>query len=226
MGLSDTPQMLRGYQDDPKRVFYSDIEKALMREVTIVGGYGVLPPGTVLAEISESTNRVSRVVPYALEDPSDDDYTFYGAKILADGADDTSVYVTQDDSYKFAVGDHLLAVDSDTTPEDLGAITAIDRTTYTQMALITVTNSISSSITIAKHGAVAIQTTMATPWTKAVGFLFGGVDTGIGENYAEGGQGVMVLSNAMIYSGMVKNYDSEAQTDLGSSTSGQFIILK
>ena len=229
--LSDTPQVLRGYQDDPKRVFYSDIQIALTREVFIVGGYGVLKPGTVLAEISsESSSRAGQYVPYSFEDPSSDIDNFHGAYLLADGADSTSVYVTQDDSYKFAVGDHLAVADGtyygDSNSDDLGAITAIDRTTYTQMAVITVTNNLVSDFTIAKNAAVYIQTTTSGPYTLAKGFLFGGVDTGIGENYAQGAQSVIVLSNAMLYNGLVFNYDSEAQTDLGSSTSGQFIILK
>ena len=229
MTLSDTPQVLRGYQDDPKRVFYSDIEKALTREVFIPAGYGYLKPGTVLAEItSESTNRPYNYVPYSFEDPSSDINNFHGAYLLENGADSKSVVVTLDDSYKFAVGDHLMAMDSDTngaSAGDLGAITAIDRTTYPNKAVITVSNNLSSDFTTANNGAVAIQTYATAPFTKAVGFLFGGVDTGIGEN-AAGAQGVIVLSNAMLYKGLVFNYDSEVKTDLGNIESGQFIVLK
>lgn len=229
MTLSDTPQVLRGYQDDPKRVFYSDIEKALTREVFIPAGYGYLKPGTVLAEItSESTNRSYNFVPYSFEDPSSDINNFHGAYLLIDGAASTAVHVTLNDSYKFAVGDHLMAMDSDTygaSAVDLGAITAIDRTTYPNKAVITVTNNVTTDITVANNGAVAIQTYATAPFVKAVGFLFGGVDTGIGEN-AAGAQGVIVLSNAMLYKGLVFNYDSEAKTDLGNIESGQFIILK
>lgn len=229
MALSDTPQVLRGYQEDPTRVFFSDIEIALTREVFIPAGYGVLKPGTVLAEItSESTSRPYNYVPYSFEDPSSDINNFHGAYLLEDGAATGVANVTLDDSYKFAVGDHLVAMDSDTnggSAIDLGAIISIDRTTYPNKAVITATNDVTTGITVANNGAIAIQTYATAPFVKAVGFLFGGVDTGTGEN-AAGAQGVIVLSNAMLYKGLVFNYDSEVKTDLGNIETGQFICLK
>jgi len=223
--LSDTPQVLRGYQTDPKRVFYSDINLALKREVFIPAGYGYLEPGTVLAQISESTNRVYQCVPYAFENPSSDTDNFHGAYLLQNGAASAYAYVTLDDSYKFAVGDHIAAVDSDLNPVDVGAITAIDRTTHPNYAVITGTDDVPTGITTAKNGAIFIQTATSSPYTCALGFLFGGVDTGTGED-AAGAQGVIILSNAMLYKGMVFNYDSKVQTDLSSVESGQFIVLK
>lgn len=223
--LSDTPQVLRGYQTDPKRVFYSDINLALKREVFIAAGYGYLPPGTVLAEISSESSRAGQFVPYSFEDPSSDIYNFHGAFLVTDGAANAYAYTTLNDSYKFAVGDHLRAVDSDLSPVDLGVITAIDRTTSTAYAKVTATNNVTTDITIANYGAIAIQTYTSTPYTKAVGFLFGGVETGTGED-AAGAQGVIILSNAMLYKGLVLNYDSEVLTDLGNIESGQFIVLK
>lgn len=228
MNLSDTPQQYRGYQEDPKRIWYSDPNIALTREVTIPAGYGFLPGGTILGEISESTNRAGQYVPYAQEDPSADTDNFFGAYLLADGLASGVCEVTLGESYKFAVGDHLVAMDGNTkggSAIDLGAVVSIDRTTYPNKAIVTVTNNVTTAITVDQSGAIAIQTTTSAPFTKALGMLLGGVDTGIGE-HAKGAQGVIVLSNAMAYKGVIKNYDAEAKTDLGNIETGQFIVLK
>lgn len=222
----DSPYIKRGFQVDSKRLFYSDEKIALKKLTSVVAGYGILEAGTVLGKITESTSRKDMYVPYAIQAPTAGLDFVGGAYLLADGASDTTLLqVTQEDSYKFAVGDHIAAVDSDATPIDCGAIVAIDRTTYSNKATIQIAETSMAAITVAAGGMIFIQTQTTTPFSNAVGILIEGVDTGTGEN-AVGGQGGVVFSNAILYKGLIQNYDSGALTDLGATTDGQYLILK
>lgn len=228
MPLGQTPYMFRGGQDDLKRLFYSDPNKAFARAITIPAGYGVIKAGAIMGIITESTNRVGQYVPYTGLDTVGNvaagiEDLFGAAFMLNDPSTGTSVNVTMDDSYKFAVGDHLVAGDSGLSPTDLGAITAIDRTTYTHMAVISVTNSCGSE-TMANGGLVTIQSATSTPYVCAVGVLKAAVDTGVGEN-AKGGQGVVVIKNAMLYSDNLYNYNADVATDLSGTASTPYLII-
>lgn len=227
MPLGDTPYINRGGQVDYKRLFYSNPNHALTKTVHVPGGFGVLPAGQVMGKVSESTNRLGYYTPYVTEavEPGTGLVWPGLAYLVTDGAASTSAYVTMDDSYKFAIGDHLVGQDSDDTPIDLGAITAIDRTTYTHMALITVTNNVTTALTIAKGACISIQTTTGSPYTKALGILATAIDTGEGEN-AKGGDGVMILKNAMLYKNLLQSYDANALTDLSNSVEdGQYLVM-
>jgi len=227
--LGDTPYVYRGTQEDLKRLFYSDPAQALSKIITIPAGYGVVKAGAVMAIITESTDRVDQYVPYtgidAVGNVAAGIADLFGAALLtSDPSTGTTGYVTLDDSYKFVVGDHLVAGDSDLSPTDLGAITAIDRTTYTHLGVITVTNAFVSE-TMAKGGLITIQSAAATPFVKGVGILKAAVDTGIGEN-AKGGQGVLVIKNAMLYTDSLYNYNADVLTDLsGSVENGPYLVM-
>jgi len=229
MPLGDTPYINRGSQDDLKRLFYSDPNKALSKVITIPAGYGVVKAGAVMGIITESTNRVDYYVPYTGLDAAGNvaagvEDLFGAAFLVSDPSTGTTGYVTMDDSYKFAVGDHLVAGDSDLSNTDLGAITAIDRTTYTHMAAITVTNSFGSE-TIAKGAVITIQSTTDSPYVKAVGILKATVDCGTGEN-AKGAQGVLVIKNAMLYKNCLYNYNADVLADLtGAAENGPYLVL-
>ncbi len=224
--FGDTAYIKRGFQVDPKRLFYSDIKIALKKMVTLVPGYGILEAGTVVAAITESTNRVSQHVPYAIQAPTVGLPFIGGAYLLADGGStDTTIDITLPDSYKFAVGDHIAGVDSDATPIDLAAITAIDRTTYSNKAVLTIAQVDISALTVAAGAMIFIQTQTTTPFVDAVSILTEGVDTGVGSD-AKGGQGAVVISNAMLYKGLIPNYDAGALTDIGAVTDGQYLVLK
>jgi len=229
MPLGDTAYINRGSQEDLKRLFYSDPDKALAKIITIPAGYGVIKAGAVMGIITESTDRVDQYVPYTGLDAVGNvaagvSYLFGAALLVADPSTNTTGYVTMDDSYKFAVGDHLVAGDSDLSPTDLGAITAIDRTTYTHIAGITVTNSFGSE-TIAKGGLVTIQSATASPYVCAKGILKATVDTGTGED-AKGAQGALVIKNAMLYKNCLYNYNADALADLSWATeNGPYLVL-
>ena len=230
----DTPYIVRGGQEDIRRIFYSKPELAMTRSITIPGGFGTLRAGQIMGAISESTSRLGNYVPYAPESPDSPSWIGVApaevpalAFLTTDGASSTSVYVSKAESYRFAVGDHLAAndVNSD-SPVDLGAITAIDRTTYSTIALITVSNSnLTSGYTVAQGGAVYIQTTTATPFTKAAGVLLTAVQTGTGEN-SKGANGVLVFKNAILYKDALTVYHADILDDIsGSAISGNLLIL-
>lgn len=229
MPLGDIPYIYRGSQEDLKRLFYSDPNLALTKVITIPAGYGVIRAGAVMGIITESTNRVDQYVPYTGLDAVGNvaagiAYLFGAAPLVADPSTNTVGYVTMDDSYKFAVGDHLVAGDSDLSNTDLGAITAIDRTTYSHIAAITVTNSFGSE-TIAKGGVITIQTATSSPYVCGKGILMAAVDTGVGEN-AKGGVGVLVIKNAMLYKNSLYNYNADVLTDLsGSVENGPYLVM-
>lgn len=211
MVLGDTPYIFKGGQEDLKRLFYSDPNACFSKAITIPAGYGVIKAGAVMGIITESTNRKGRYIPY---NPVDDNSSFVAALNnvwgLAYLTDDPSTgsdgYVVMEESYKFVVGDHLAAFDSDNVQVDLTDITAIDRTTYSHIAKVTVSGTFSTEL-VSKGAAIGIQTNTATPFVEAKGILMFTVDTGLGEN-AKGGNGVMVLGNAMLYKDNLYNYKS------------------
>jgi len=228
MPLGQTPYVFKGGQEDLKRLFYSDPDKAFARAITIPAGYGIVKAGAVMGIITESTNRVGQHVPYTGLDAAGNvaagiDNLFGAAFLTDDPSTGTDGYVTMEDSYKFAVGDHLVAGDSDLSNTDLGAITAIDRTSYTHIAKITVSNSFGSE-TVAKGAVITIQSATGSPYVAANGILKAAVDAGTGEN-AKGGQGVIIISNAMLYSANLYNWNSDVVTDLGGSDSTPYYIF-
>lgn len=232
MPLGDTPYIHRGGQEDLKRLFYSDPDKALAKPITIPGGYGVIKAGTIMCIITESTNRKNYYVPYVFADLAGliaalaaDDARGLAYLVADQGGSSKNAYVTMDDSYKFAVGDHVQTQDSDyATQTDCGVITAIDRTTYLHMAVIAVTNDM-GVIETSAGACISIQSLTGSPYVKAKGVLKAGVNTGIGEN-AKGGQGVLVLKNAMLYKNNLYCYNADALADLsGASEDGKYLIM-
>ncbi len=224
--FGDTAYIKRGFQIDPKRLFYSDSNMALTMLVTLVSGYGILEAGTILGKITESTNRKDRYVPYAIQAPAAGLEFVGGMYLLNDGASDSTLFdVTMEDSYKVDVGDHVAGVDSDGVPIDMGAVTAIDRTTYSNKATIQVAQVDASALTVANGAMLFVQTQTTTPFTNAKMILVEGVDTGVGPD-AVGGNASVVVSNAMLYKGLLPNMDAGALIDLGAVEEGQYLILK
>jgi hypothetical protein len=128
----------------------------------------------------------------------------------------------------FVVGDDLIIKDSDsatTSSENLGAITAIDRTTYAHLAVITVTATISAATFTVANGAIVHVEAGAdntNGWSDAIGILEKSVDTGKGES-ARGAQGTMVVNNAMLYKGALINWDAAALADIGGTDRNNII---
>jgi hypothetical protein len=224
--MADIATISYGSQQDYKRLYYSNPDAALKVPVTLQAGYGELESGTIVAENLSAAGGDGKFVPY---NPTtvDGTTTFGRAYLVQDsGTTATILYVTLDDSYKFAVGDDVCIHDDTTTAENLGAITAIDRTTYSHMAAITVTVATGgSSFTTARFAYICVEAGDSTnSYSDAVGILEKTVDTGTGST-AVGAIATIILKNAVLYSGMLSNVDAAARTDLGASTFGQYTYL-
>ncbi len=113
--------------------------------------------------------------------------------------------------------------------EDLGAITAIDRTAVNgTQAKITFTTAITTYANFSTTYFANVYVKggdAATPFTKAECILDADIDTGTGEN-AVGALTSVVLSNAVLYTASLIGLDAAAITDLGAVTNGRFTILK
>lgn len=214
----DSPHIRYNDQVDYKKLFYSPEEACLEIPVTLKKGYGDLPVGTVISIITSAAGDVGKYIPY---DPHATIDGAVDAPVRAHLTSDhtsgaSSVIVTMDDSWKFIVGDDLLLQGNGEAMENVGAITAIDRTTYGHIATITFTTASGKNYTVANFAYASVE-----GCETAVGVLKAGRSTGTGED-ADGALGNLVLKNAILYSGMLTNMDSNARTDISASTVSQF----
>lgn len=220
----DIPHLIYGTQEDYKKLYFSEPTAALKVPVTVSPGWGVLKMGTVMALNASAAGRVGQCFPY---DPSG---SITGAEnapgrtyVVSNVANGTAIAdVLINESYRFIVGDDLIIMDSDGEGalDNGGAIISIDRTTYTNFARITFTTNVGDDFTTAKFAFVAPEGLVV-----AVGILEKSIDTGSDQN-AQGAVATLILGNAVLYSGMLLNLDSNAQTDLSASTFGQFTYIR
>lgn len=225
--MPDIPSITRGAQDDYKALYYSEHLAALKVPVTLKSGYGTLKQGTMLS-LDVSAAAKGLLLPY---NPT----VFTGAEdhpgrayLVADsGTTATILYVSQDDSWKFAVGDDVIINDDTTAKENLGAITGIDRTTNRSRAAITVTTATGgTSFTAAAKAYIAVEAGVAdNNYSDCVGILEKSVDTGIGEN-SKGAVATLILGNCVLYEGLLTNLDAAAKTDLSASSFGQYLYIR
>jgi len=218
---ADSPRILYGQQEDYRRLYFSEPDAALKLPVTIMQGYGQVPMGTVLFKNASAAGSMNKYGPYspAAETGAETEPT--GRAYLVQNTDNNAyLYVTIEDSYKFIVGDDLYINDDTTTAENLGAITAIDRTTYTHMAKITVTTAVGvTSFTTARFAYVACE-----GYATAAGILEKSVDTGKGAD-AAGALATMIIGNCILYSGRLTNCDATAISALSMTAYGNLIKM-
>ncbi|TRO55558.1 hypothetical protein E2P64_06885 [Candidatus Bathyarchaeota archaeon] len=225
----DTPHMIRGVQKDYKRLYYSEQMAALRVPVSLQAGYGVIEQGTVMALNKSAAGNIGKLVPYnptTFAGGASENHPGRAYLVAQASASAYDVYVSMDDSYKFAVGDDLVINGSGDSAENLGAITAIDRTTYTHMAKITFTTALSGTFTIAELSYVCVEAGDNTNnYSDAVGILEITRDTGLGQ-YAKGAGGLLILGNCVLYEGVLTNLDSAAKTDLSAASFGQYLYIR
>ena len=223
----DIPHVTIGVQKDYKPLFYSEQLAALKVPVTLQAGYGLIEQGQTLAMNVSAAGNMGKLVPYnPTTFPADVDSG--RAMLVADsGTTDKFVYVTLDDSYKFAVGDDVIINDNTTAAENLGAITAIDRTSQPHRAKISFTANIGGTAFFAAYYAyICVEAGTGNNYSDCVGILEKSVDTGLGQ-YAAGAVATLILGNCVLYEGMLTNFDDAAKTDLATATSfGQYVYIR
>lgn len=225
--MYDIPNITHGIAKDYKRLYYSDRAVALTLEKTLQAGYGLLEAGTVMAENLSAAGGDGKLVPYNPAAITGAEIAPARAYLVQDThATSPIVYTTLNDSYKMVVGDDLIIADDDTAAENLGAITEIDRTTYAHMAKITATTNIGgTAYTTADFAHVYVEAGAGATFSTAVAILDKAVETGTGAG-ALGAFSVIVVSNAILYTGSLVNADSAAKTSLSTADNGRYTILK
>ena len=214
----DTPSLVFGGQEDYRSLYYSEHLAARKVPVSIMAGYGTLKMGTAMAKNGSAAGSIGKLIPYDPTSVTGAEIDNARAYLVQDGAAlGSTVYVTLNDSYKFAVGDDIY-INDDTTPlEQLGAITAIDRSTYTHMAAITFTTAVgSTAFTTARFAYVAIQGA-----DTCVGILEKSVDCGTGTD-AKGALATLIRGNCVLITGMLTNFDAAAIVDLSAGSWGKY----
>jgi len=223
----DIPAVDYGNQWDYKKLYYSDHMAALRVPVTLQKGYDLVRAGTTLAKNISAGGGLNLLVPYnpTIFPVSIDIGRAY--LITDSGALATTLYVTLEDSYKFMVGDDIIINDNSTAAENLGAITAIDRTTDSFRAAITVTTAVgATSFTTARRAHISVEAgNSSNNYSDCVGILEKTVNTGTGEK-SKGAVSTLILGNCVLYEGLLTNLDAAAIVDLGVSTFGQYVYIR
>jgi hypothetical protein len=225
-GPFDIPAVEYGVQSDYKKLYFSNPEAALKVQITLQAGYGLLPQGQAITKNLSAGGAKGKFLPY---NPTTIGSSDKGRAYLVanSGTTDTFVYVSMDDSYKFQVGDDLIINDNVTAAENKGAITAIDRTSESHRAKITFTTAIGgTAFTTARLAHVFVEKgDSSNNYSDCVGILEKAVNTGVGAS-AKGAVATLVLSNAILYNGMLTEVDAAARTDISASVFGQFLVIK
>lgn len=218
--MADTPYISYGLQGDATRLYFSEPKAARKIPRTVKAGYGILVHGLLMAA-NTSAAADGKIIPYNPTAITGAEFAPGRAYLVADsGVANNTVEVTIEDSYKVEVGDDLMLVDDTTAVENLGAITAIDRTTLAHKATITVTTNIgATAFTVARFAFVYIEGA-----DTAIGVLEKSIDTLTGEN-AKDANTTLILGNAVLYKGVVTNSDSAGLTDLGATEISQYLNI-
>lgn len=225
----DIASIQYGTQSDYKHLYFSDANAALKVPITLQAGYGKLESGQAIAKnvSALTTGNKDMYVPYNLTVFDGTETSPGRAYLVADSGTVAYVYVTMDDSYKFSVGDDLIINSSGESVENLGAITAIDRTTEQHRAKITATSSVGNDMTTAETAYVCVEAGAdnSNNYSDCAGILEKSVDTGTGST-AEGAIATMVVSNAVLYLGMCSGIDAASETDISATEYGNFLLIK
>ena len=219
--MADTPFIKYGLSQDAKRLYYSEPSAARKIPRTVVAGHEIVEHGMLMAMNTSAAGNSGKMVPYDMTAVTGVENAPCRAYLVADsGTANKIINVTLKDSYKFVVGDDVMINDDTTAAENLGAIASIDRTTYTHMAVITVTTNIgSTAFTTARFAYITVEGAGV-----AVGILEKTVDTLASEDALDGNS-VLILGNAVLYYGVVTNSDSAGLTEIGATVVSQFLDI-
>lgn len=217
------PQLNRsGETPGPRALFHSVRDIALIKDKTVQAGFGALKSGTIMATNAITGDLVPYTpVAYATGQMS----RSYLVTDFATG--DDFCYVTISDSYKFAVADVIiLANNAPLYDATGGAILSIDRDTEPHRAKITFTTGVAvTTFTTALAANVYVKAGGAGNFSDATFILDQDIFTGEGSS-AVGANTSVLISNAILYTGSLVNFDSTAGTSLGTTSDGNHTILK
>lgn len=233
IGNGSTPQLNRGAQVAGARaLFHSVRDIALILDKTLKAGYGVLKAGTLMAVVAGETDAADygKLVPYAMTNASAAQNGGNAKAYLAVNytSTGTTAQITNEESYKFTLGDHLIMGATGETSQTCGELTGIARSTVTGLATLTFTAITTTAMTVANSAFVHVKSAAADPFTKAVYLLDQDTDTGTGED-ALGALSSVVVSNAIVYKAVIDGINGETAayvTDMGGVADGRFVILK
>ncbi len=231
--ISDGPSVTIGaIQEDISLWFKGKANAVIVPGFNGAPGFGLLLEGTLMARNTSAAGRKGLMVPYCPNDYSavgtDSRVAAGRTWLVSDGvAEATTVQVKIEDSFRFVVGDDLIIGDDTTDPEDLGAITEIDRTSNPAFATITVTTAVgATSFTVANLANIHVKCAAATPWMAAEGILTATMLTGIGP-VAQSGMpmSVLVPGTQALNKNEIRNYDAAALTTLGMREVNAYMVL-
>ena len=226
----DTPHVYDGLATDYRRLLYSEFDHVLSLPIQLSAGYGTLKQGSAIAKnlSNLTTGNKGQFVPYNPTTVSSASAYEPGRAFLVNdiASGESACQVTMEDSYKFTVGDDLIINSGSISALNAGAITVIDRTTYANKAEITFTTAIDDGAPVSDDACASIEAGIsANGYSDCVGILAGAIETGVGE-FSKGGQGVLMVSNFTMYSGMAWNFDAAAKVDISSSDFGKYTVVK
>jgi len=223
----DTPHVYDGLATDYRRLLYNEFDYVLSLPIRVSAGYGTLKQGSAIAKNLSAGGNSGEYVPYnptTVDDGGWQPGRSFLVNSIASG--ESTFQVTLDDSYKFAVGDDVVINSTYLSAVNCGAISAIDRTTYTNKAEITFTDALTNGAPVGDAACAAVEAGDNTnSYSDCVGVLLRACETGTGE-FAKGGNGVIGISNMVMYAGMTWNLDSAAKTDISATTFGQYTVVK
>jgi len=220
--MADTPFIKYGTSSEAKRLFFSEPNASRRLPRTVQAGFGILTHGLIMADnTAAGSPNLGKMVPYDPTAVTGKEEAPGRAYLVEDNtAAGSTVNVTVADSYKFAVGDTIRIKDDTTTAEVLGAITAIDNTTYAHKAEITFTTATgATSFTVARFAYICHADAV-----NAVGILGKSVDTLTGVDALDGNT-VLILGNAILYKGVIVNADATSLTALNAKIVSQFLDM-
>lgn len=233
IGNGSIPQLNTGAQSPGSRaLFYSVRDIALILDKTVKAGYGVLRAGTLMSVVAGETDAADygKLVPYAMTNASAVQSGGNAKAYLAQDYDTgtTTCEVTNEESYKLTLGDHIIFGATGETSLTGGEITGLARSATTGICTITHTAVASAVFTVAGGGYVIAKAAAAAPFSTAVYVLDQDVDSGVGAD-AAGALTSVVVSNAILYKAVLDGINGETAgytTDMGGVADGRFVILK
>lgn len=219
---NEAPGLARGGQTPGIRpLFHSRREIALIKDKSIVPGFGLVRAGTVLGTTTDGL-----VVPSPKDNGSVDAVDAARARLLVNGASGAATLILSEaDAAKFRVGQEVVVSNLTPAYQDLGAITAISAAVNGQVTITFTTAFASAVFTTANRAALSHKTAAATPFYASSCIIDKDVDTGVGSATAAAVPVSVVFRNAMLYTVWLQGLSAKAITDLGATQDGVHTII-